>query len=146
MFNHILIPTDGSPISNKAAKAGVALASRLKARVTVYFAIEELQMIYAEGYAMDQITIDRIEEYGRERGQKHIDAVSKVAKRARVPFQMAITKALTPSGGIVAAAKKYKCDAIFMASHGRGGLSRLIMGSVTNKVLSHSKVPVVVYR
>ena len=62
MFNHILIPTDGSPISNKAAKAGVALASRLKARVTVYFAIEELQMIYAEGYAMDQITIDRIED------------------------------------------------------------------------------------
>ena len=57
-----------------------------------------------------------------------------------------VAKALTPYEGIIAAAKKRKCDVIFMASHGRRGISRLIMGSVTQKVLSHAKIPVVVYR
>ena len=69
-----------------------------------------------------------------------------MAKAAGVPFTSVVAKALTPYEGIIAAAKKRKCDVIFMASHGRRGLSRLIMGSVTQKVLSHSKITVVVYR
>ena len=146
MFKHILISTDGSPASNKAAKAGIALAHALRAKVTAYCALEELQPIYADGYAFDQKIIDGFEEGAHRAGQKRVDAIGKMAKAAGVPFASMVTKAATAYEGIIDAAKKQKCDVIFMASHGRRGLSKLIMGSVTQKVLMHSKIPVVVYR
>lgn len=147
MFKHILIATDGSPASNKAAKAGIALAGALGAKVTAYCAVEQLQPIYAdEGYMMDQKMIDGFEKSALTAGQKRADAIGKMAKAASVPFASVVAKAATPYEGIIAAAKKRKCDVIFMASHGRRGFSKLIMGSVTQKVLTHSKIPVVVYR
>ena len=146
MFKHILIPTDGSAVANQAAKAGIALARRLGAKVTAYCALEDPQPIYVEGYSFNLEEIDGFDERAREAGQKWVDAIDKMAKAAGVPFTSVVAKALTPYEGIIAAAKKRKCDVIFMASHGRRGLSRLIMGSVTQKVLSYSKIPVVVYR
>ena len=146
MFKHILIPTDGSPVANRAAKAAIALARRLGAKVTAYCALEELQMIYADGYAFNQKEISSFEDRARDVGQKRVDAIGRTAKAAGVPFTSVVAKALTPYEGIIAAAKKRKCDVIFMASHGRRGISGLIMGSVTQKVLSHAKIPVVVYR
>ena len=146
MFKHILIHTDGSPVANKAAIAGIALARWLGAKVTAYCALEELQPIYIEGYAFDQKTIDGFEEGVRKAGQKRVDAIGRMAKATVVPFISLVAKALTPYEGIIAAAKKRKCDVIFMASHGRRGISWLIMGSVTQKVLSHAEIPVVVYR
>jgi nucleotide-binding universal stress UspA family protein len=146
MFKHILISTDGSPVSKKCTKAGISLASALGAKVTAYCAVEPLPPIYDEGYIMDQKTIDGFEENARKVGQKRVDAIAKMAKAAGVPFASLVTKAHTPYEGIIDAAKKRKCDVIFMASHGRRGLSKLIMGSVTQKVLMHSKIPVVVYR
>lgn len=147
MFKHILIATDGSPASNKAAKAGIALACALGAKVTAYCAVEQLQPIYAdEGYMMDQKMIDGFEESALTAGQKRADTIGKMAKAASVPFASVVAKAATPYEGIIAAAKKRKCDVIFMASHGRRGFSKLIMGSVTQKVLTHSRIPVVVYR
>ena len=146
MFKHILISTDGSPVSNKAARAGIALARALGAKVTAYCALEEPQLFYAEGYIPAQREIDGILQRAREGGQKRVDTIGKMAKAAGVPFASVVTKAYSPYEGIIAAAKKRKCDVIFMASHGRRGLSKLIMGSVTQKVLSHSKMPVVVYR
>ncbi len=146
MFKHILISTDGSPVSNKAAKAGIALASALGAKVTAYYAIEQLQLMYDEGYMMNQKMIDGFEERARAAGEKRVDAIGKMAKAAGVPFASVVTKAFTPYKGIIDTAKKQKCDVIFMASHGRRGLSKLIMGSVTQKVLTHSRIPVVVYR
>jgi nucleotide-binding universal stress UspA family protein len=145
MFKHLLICTDGSTLGNKAAKAGIELARALGAKVTAYYAIEQL-MIYDEGYMMDQKMIERLEESARAAGQKRVDAIGKMAKAAGVPFAAVVTKALTAHEGIIDAAKKRKCDVIFMASHGRRGLSRLMMGSVTQKVLAHSRIPVVVYR
>ncbi|MDB5926599.1 MAG: universal stress protein [Betaproteobacteria bacterium] len=145
MFKHLLISTDGSSLGNKAAKAGIELASALGAKVTAYYAIEQL-MIYDEGYMMDQKMIERLEESARAAGQKRVDAIGKMAKVAGVLFAAVVTKALTAHEGIIDAAKKRKCDVIFMASHGRRGLSRLMMGSVTQKVLAHSRIPVVVYR
>lgn len=146
MFKHILIPTDGSPVTHKAAKAGVALASRLGAKVTAYCTIEEMQPIYVEGYVISQNEIDGFQKRARQAGQKRVDAIGKMARAAGVPFTSVVAKASTPYEGIIATAKKRKCDLIFMASHGRRGLSRLIMGSVTQKVLTHSVTPVVVYR
>ena len=146
MFKHYLISTDGSPASNKAARAGVELATRLGARITGYSAFEPMRPVYGEGYAFDQKAIAGIEKQGREVAQKRVDAIGKLAKAAGVPFASVVTKAYSAYEGIIAAAKKPKCDAIFMASHGRRGLSRLVMGSVTQQVLTHSKIPVVVYR
>ncbi|MEQ1934493.1 MAG: universal stress protein [Fimbriimonadaceae bacterium] len=146
MFKHILISTDGSPLSNKAAKAGIAFAKALRAKVTAYCAIAPLQPVYADGYEFDQKLIEAIEGGARKAGQKRVDAIGKIARAAAVPFASMVTKANTPYEGIIDAAKKRKCDAIFMASHGRRGLSRLIIGSVTQKVLTHSRIPVVVYR
>ena len=145
MFTHILISTDGSPVSNKAAKAGIALASALGAKVTAYCAVEPMQPIYVEGYAFDQKVFEEIEQHARKAAQKRVDAIGKMAKAAGVPFASVVTKAYA-SEGIIAAARNRKCDVIFMASHGRRGLSKLIMGSVTQQVLTHSKIPVVVYR
>ena len=146
MFKHILISTDGSAISNKAAKAGIALARALGAKVLAYCAVEPMQPIYVEGYAFDQKVIEEIEQHARKAAQNRVDAIGKMAKAASVSFTSVVTKAFTPYEGIINAAKKQKCDVIFMASHGRRSISALIMGSVTQKVLTHSRLPVVVYR
>jgi nucleotide-binding universal stress UspA family protein len=146
MFKHILICTDGSSLANKAAKAGIALAHALRAKVTAYCAVEDLLPIYSEGYAFDKMTIDRFEEATRKAGQERVDAVGKMAKAAGGPFASVVKKVSTAYEGIIAAAKKQKCDVIVIGSHGRRGLSKLVMGSVTQKVLTHSRIPVVVYR
>ena len=105
-----------------------------------------MQPIYVEGYSFNQEELDGFDKRSREAAQKRVDAIGRMAKAAGVPFTSVVAKALTPYEGIIAAAKKRKCDVIFMASHGRRGLSKLIMGSVTQKVLAHSRIPVVVYR
>ncbi|MEQ1514967.1 MAG: universal stress protein [Usitatibacteraceae bacterium] len=146
MFKHILICTDGSALSKKSAKTGIALARGLGAKITIYYAQEDLLPVYSEGYTFDAQTADRFEGAMRAVGQKRVDAIGVLAKAARVPFVTLVTKAFAPDEGIINAAKKQKCDAIVMASHGRSGLSKLFMGSVTQKVLSHSKLPVIVCR
>ena len=146
MFKHILICTDGSPLAIKAAKGAIALAKSLDAKVTAYCALDDLLPVYADGYAFDQQTTDRFEAAITTVGQKRVDAIGKLAKAARVPFVTLVTKAYAPDEGIIDAAKKQKCDVIVLASHGRSGISKLFMGSVTQKVLTHSKLPVVVYR
>ena len=146
MFKHIMISTDGSPLATKAAKAGIALAHALRAKVTAYCAIEQLLHIYVEGYAFDQKMIQEIEGSACRAAQKRVDAIGRMAKASGVPFASVVTKASAAYEGIIDAARKQKCDVIFMASHGRRGLTKLMMGSVTQKVLSHSRIPVVVYR
>ncbi|MCY7388329.1 MAG: universal stress protein [Burkholderiales bacterium] len=146
MFKHILICTDGSPLATKAAKAAISLAKALRAKVTAYCALEDLLPLYAEGYAFDQLATDRFEAAIFAIGQKRVDAIGKLAKAAGVPYTAMVSKALAADEGIIMAAKTQKCDVIVMASHGRRGLTKLIMGSVTQNVLAHSKIPVVVYR
>lgn len=147
MFKHILIPTDGSPVSLKAAKAGVRLAAALGARITAYHAIEVWQpQLYGEGYGFDADTFERFERAARDAGERQVGAVAKLAKAARVPHAAVAAKAETPYGGIVDAARKGKCDLIYIASHGRRGLSALVMGSVTQKVLAQAAIPVLVHR
>ena len=146
MFKHVLLPTDGSPVARKAIKAGVALARELGAKVTAYYALDAMPYIYSEGYIINTAGLRDFDKKARERGMKYLAEVEKAAKTAGVGCQTLITKPGTAAQGIVAAAKKQKCDVIFMASHGRGELATLLLGSVTQKVLAHSKVPVLVYR
>jgi nucleotide-binding universal stress UspA family protein len=146
MFKHVLICTDGSTLATKAAKGAIALAKALRAKVTVYCAVENLLPIYSEGYAFDQQTTERFESAIHAVAQKRVDAIGKLAKAAGVTCKTLVTEAEAPDEGIIKAAKSQKCDVIVMASHGRRGITKLIMGSVTQNVLTHSKIPVVVYR
>ncbi len=146
MFRHILVATDGSAISTKAARAGIALARALGAKVTGYCAIEPLPPLYIEGYAADQKVIEEIEESARRKALERLKRIAKLAKSGGVPYDGVASTAHTAYEGIIDTARRRKCDVIFMSSHGRRGLSRLVMGSVTQKVLTHSKIPVVVYR
>lgn len=147
MFKNILIPTDGSTVGNKAVRAGIELASALGAKVTGFYAIEAIQpQVYGEGYVIDRDMIADFEARAKKIGSIHMLAMRKIADSRNVPFVALVRKAHTPYEGIIDAAKKNRCDAIFMASHGRRGLAGLILGSVTHKVLTHSKIPVLVYR
>lgn len=148
MFTHILIPTDGSPVAGKAVKAGIALAKQLGARVCGCYVIETLQPhIYGEGYLIRNRAIVRTyEASAREVAAREIKSMADIAAAAGVPFNGVVALGETPYRGIVDTAKKQKCDAIFMASHGRDAVAGLLLGSVTQKVLAHSKLPVLVYR
>ena len=129
MFKQILIPTDGSSIANKAVKAGIQFAKDLGARVTGYYAIEPVpQHIYGEGYLIhNRKIVQALERNAREIGEKHMKNIAKAAMAAGVPFRAVVESAETPYEGIIEAAKKHKCDAIFIASHGRRGVAGLLM-------------------
>jgi nucleotide-binding universal stress UspA family protein len=147
MFRHILIPTDGSPVAAKAVKAGVAFAREIGARVTGYCAVEPIYaQVYGEGYMMAGKSTASLEKKARKIAERHVAAIGKAAKAAGVPFQGHVTKADAPHVGIIAAAKQKRCDVIFIASNSRRGIAALVMGSVTQKVLTHTRIPVVVYR
>ena len=147
MFKHILIPTDGSAVSAKAVKAGIAFARESGARVTGYHAVEPVSThLYGEGYVADKAMIAEFERRRRDAAKKRIAAIAREAAKAGVRFEPLVEIARTPYEGIVAAARKRKCDLILMSSHGHRGFSRLLLGSVADKVIQLSKVPVLVYR
>lgn len=147
MFKHILIPTDGSPVAAKAIKAGVALAKEMGARVTGFYAIEPPPThLYGEGYLAERHLVEELERRSREVAQRSVDEISAAAREAGVPCETLIGRSVVPYRGIVDAAEKYNCDAVFMASNGHRGLTGLLLGSVTQKVLTHSKLPVLVFR
>ena len=147
MFKHILIPTDGSPVSAKAMKAGLEFAKQSGAKVTGYYAVEPVPAhLYGEGYIADRQMIAEFEKRHRAVARKHVAALARQAHKAGVRFESMVQTARTPYEGIVDAAQKRNCDLILMASHGRRGLARLTLGSVADKVIQLSKVPVLVYR
>jgi len=147
MFKHVLLPTDGSKVSRKAIRAGIRLAKGLGAKVTAYYAIDAMPAYsYADGYLLNATLMKEFDQRARERGEKVLAEVVKAAKAAGVRCGTYISKPATAYQGIVAAAKSQRCDVILMASHGRGGLGTLLLGSVTQKVLAHSRKPVLVYR
>lgn len=147
MFKHILIPTDGSAVAAKAVKAGVTLAAEMGAIVTGFYAVEPPPThLYGEGYLADKKLVQELENRAQEFAKKALDEIATAAKAAGVKCDTAISRSVLPYKGIVDAADKNKCDAIFMASHGHRGLTGLLLGSVTHKVLTHSKIPVLVFR
>jgi len=147
MFKHILIPTDGSPVSRKAVKAGIAFARQSGAKVTGYYAVEPVPTrIYGEGYIADRQMIAEFERRARAAARKYVAAIAREARKAGVPFEPVVQTARTPYEGIVEAAQKRKCDLILMSSRGQRGFMRLMLGSVADKVIQLSKIPVLVYR
>lgn len=146
MFKRILIPTDGSTLAMKAARAGLTLAKGLNAEVVGCCMVEALQPVFGPRSAVSKSMIAEYNQRVLDAGSKHVDAVARLAAKMGVSFTPVVSPDYTPAEGIVHFAKKHKCDAIVIATHGRSGLSRLAMGSVTQKVLSMSRMPVVVCR
>ena len=148
MFRHILLPTDGSKLSNRAVKRGIAFAKAIKARITTVHVVPEFKMIVDEGFVspMSAVLKKRFEDEARRHAKKMLVKVEKAAKAARVTCDSVSVVSDLPYQKIIEIAKKKKCDVIVMASHGRKGISSLLLGSETAKVLTHSKVPVLVMR
>lgn len=147
MFKNILVPTDGSTLSRKAAKKAAEFAKKLGSRITGFHVAPAYRYnVYADYVPPDFIAPQDFSARTKKVAQRHLDVVKKAATDAGVASSCFYTTSDFPADEIVKAAKKYKCDAIFMASHGRTGLSRLLLGSEATKVLTHSKIPVLIYR
>jgi nucleotide-binding universal stress UspA family protein len=147
MYKRILIPTDGSKVARKAIKAGIALAKAVGASVVGYHAVEPIERIYyTEGAGVRATQVKAIEKQLRAQGESYLDPLCKAASAAGVACETLITNPADPYRGIIDAARNSSCDVICMASHGRGQIASALLGNVTHKVLTHSKVPVLVCR
>jgi nucleotide-binding universal stress UspA family protein len=148
VYKHILLPTDGSRPANKAVKQGIALAQSLKAKVSVFNVTPEFQLIVDEGFVMPNADAmkKRFDEQTAKQAQKIVDAAAAEAKSAGLKCEKLIENNPRPYEAILQYAKKAKCDLIVMGSHGRTGLASILLGSETSKVLTHSKIPVLVVR
>lgn len=147
MFKHILIPTDGSETAAKAIRSGVALAKEMGAKVTGFYAEEPRPLhLHIDGYAVEKELLEEFDRRSREYADRCIGEIARAAEAAGVPFEPRVVKSDRPYQAIIDAAKEDGCDAIFMASHGHKGLNSLLLGSVTQKVLTHSRLPVLVFR
>jgi nucleotide-binding universal stress UspA family protein len=142
MFRTILVPTDGSALSDKAINAAVEFAKLSGANVVgVSVAQPDLY-----GPLSESAVIAAHEKKSMETAQSNVDKVAAVASSRGVPCQTLVTMSFSPAEEIINAAKKFNCDAIFMASHGQTGMSRLMIGSETQKVLAGTTMPVTVFR
>jgi len=148
VFRNILIPTDGSKLAAKGIKAGVKLAKALGARVTgVYVIPPYVPAMYGEGAVYVPASAPKdYKRFSEKAAKKALAAVEIEAQSAGVPCATLFVTDPQPWGGILRVARSRKCDAVAMASHGRGGLGGLILGSETQRVLAHSKIPVLVVR
>ena len=147
MFKHILLPTDGSTLSNKAVKRGIEFAGKIRSRVTALHVMPEFRAFADEGFApLSPALKKRLEDEARSRATKMLEVIARQARSRKVRCVTLIVASDSPYQQIIATARKKKCDLIMMASHGRRGLSSLLLGSETAKVLLHSKVPVLVVR
>jgi nucleotide-binding universal stress UspA family protein len=150
MYKHILIPTDGSKLALKGGRAGIRLARALGARVTaVYVAPVYMPPIYGEAmiYAVPGGTSPKVwKRQIAAIAARAFAAVEREARKASVAFASRCVTDAQPWAGILRAARASKCDAIVMASHGRGAVGGLLLGSETSRVLAHSKLPVIVIR
>ncbi|QUN31310.1 universal stress protein [Cupriavidus sp. KK10] len=144
MFKHILLPVDGSELSHKAVSAAIQFARTAAARLTPYMCVETYPYMVGSDSTHERREVfqQRVEALARQELAK----IEAAAAMAGVPCAGHVSAASAPYHGIINAARDLGCDVIFMASHGRKGISGLLLGSETQKVLTHSDVPVLVFR
>ena len=144
MFKKILLPTDGSELSMKAIQGAIQMAGQLGASLVGVTVVEPYSYSTLSEYRPE--TLEAFEARNAQAAEQRLAAIVKAAKEAKVPCQTVTVKSFSPYEAIIETAKNEGCDVIFMASHGRRGLSAVLLGSETQKVPTHSKVPVLVYR
>jgi nucleotide-binding universal stress UspA family protein len=147
MYQRILVATDGSTLSKKAVKSAIDLAALCGAELVAVKAVPRYPQSYFEGsISLPPGEIGRVEKQWFDEAQAVVDAVKAAAAKRGVTAKAVTVKSDLVGEALVAAARKHKCDLIVMASHGRRGLKRLLLGSETQHVLTHSHVPVLVLR
>jgi nucleotide-binding universal stress UspA family protein len=148
MFTHILLPTDGSDLSNTAVQQGIRFAESIGAKVTGICVMPSQYLSFTEGMSREaylELPLKRREE-SKKLAQAYLSTIEKGAKEAGVTCDVFVEMSDQPYEAIINLAAQRGCDLIMMASHGRRGVKALLIGSETQKVLTHSKIPVLVFR
>ncbi len=148
MFMHILLPTDGSELSNAAVQDGIRLAKSIRAKVTGICVIPSENLSFNEGMSREaylELPLKRRTE-SMKSAEANLSKIEKGAKESGVDCDVIVEISDQPYEAIINLAAQRGCDLILMASHGRRGIKALLVGSETQKVLTHSNIPVLVYR
>jgi nucleotide-binding universal stress UspA family protein len=145
MFKHILLPTDGSELSEMAIQQGIRFAKSIGANVTGLCVMPLQRNFYYETEVPTE-ALEQVARRCREAAEKYLAAIEKEAKEAGVGSNVVYERNDYPYEVIIRVAKQKGCDLIMMASHGRRGVGALLLGSETQKVLTHSRIPVLVFR
>ncbi|WP_313077254.1 universal stress protein [Melaminivora sp.] len=147
MYQCILIATDGSELSEKAVESGLELARLTGASVVALKVVPRYPRSYFEGgAAVDPTEVKRVEAQWGDAALGLVNGIKQRGKAAGITVKSAVVKSDLIAEAVLAAARKHECDLIVMASHGRKGLKRLLLGSETQHVLTHSHIPVLVLR
>jgi nucleotide-binding universal stress UspA family protein len=145
MFRHVLIPTDGSALSNAAVEKGLVFAREAGATAVVMTVVEPFHVLSADSDQLAQTRSD-YERHAREQADRILAEAKRRADTLGVVCETVRADSDHPHEAIIGTATRRGSDLIVMASHGRRGMSALVLGSVTVKVLTHSTIPVLVYR
>jgi len=147
MYQRILVATDGSSLSKKAIASAISLAATCGATLVAVKVVPRYPQAYFEGgIPLSTQEIAKVEQQWAEAAKTSLDGVAKTAGTKGVAVKPVVVKSDVVSDAIIATAKKHKADLIVMASHGRKGIKRLLLGSETQQVLTHSHIPVLVLR
>lgn len=145
MYKHVLIPTDGSALSEMAVRQGVALAKAIDAKVTGITVSPPFHTVSLDPM-MVTATPGQHEKDCAARAEQYLAVIADAAQAAGIPYEGVHAIDDYPYQAIIRTAQGMGCDLIFMAAHGRKGMSALVLGSETTKVLTHTKIPVLVCR
>lgn len=147
MYKRILVATDGSKLSKKATNSAIELAALCGAELVAVKVVPRYPQSYFEGgVALQVAEVQKVEQQWAQEGQAVVDAVKKSASAKGVSTKALVIKADVVSDALLAATKKHQCDLIVMASHGRKGIKRLLLGSEAQHVLTHAPVPVLILK
>lgn len=145
MFDLILVPTDGSALADKAINSAIEFARTHRSKI-IGLSVAEPYPYSPLGESAFLPDTEPYDREMRERARQNVEKIAVAADRAQVPFETETVQSFDPADEIVKAAHRHGCDAIFIASHRRHGLNRMLMGSVTQDVLDGTDIPVVVFR
>jgi nucleotide-binding universal stress UspA family protein len=147
MFKHILVPTDGSELSNVSVGRAIGFAGEIGAKITFFYAQPDYPIaFYGEGALIDPTTPEQFAAMARAQATTLLDAACQLARQSGIDCNSLTEISDIIHLAIIDAAHQAGCDLIFMASHGRKGISGLLLGSETQKVLTHTRIPVLVWR
>jgi nucleotide-binding universal stress UspA family protein len=147
MYKRILVATDGSTLSKKAVRSAIDLAGAVGAELVALYVVPRYPVAYFEGgVTISPQDVSRIEKQWADKGKTVVEAVKLAAQGEGIKAKAVVTSSDLVAESIISAAKKQKCDLVVMASHGRKGIKRVLLGSETQHVLTHCSVPVLVLR
>jgi nucleotide-binding universal stress UspA family protein len=146
MYKHVLLPTDGSPLSNVAIDNGLRFAKAVGAKVTGFYVMVERQPDSFEDFAPVDVKAPNLDEVAKQEADQYLKVIADKARALGVPCETHSMKHASPHQAIITMATQTGCDLIIMASHGKKGITGELVGSETARVITNCKIPVLVYR